>query len=86
MATTGAAEMIALLKTLGLKFWAGVVIFFTLVAGVVKIYSAGRKSAQADGMKQQLENVQVRNEVENEVRRAGPDAVHDELRKDWSRD
>lgn len=77
--------MLLFLKGIGLKFWAGVVIFFTLVAGIAKIYSAGRKSAQADGMQQQLKNVRVRNEVENDVRRAGPDAVHDELHRDWQR-
>lgn len=68
------------------KIAAGLAALGALLLAVAKIFGAGRRAAEADGMRQQLDNVGKRNEIEDQVRRAGPDAVHDELRRDWRRD
>jgi hypothetical protein len=56
------------------------------LAAVGLVFRAGKRSAQVDGLERQLDNARIRDDVENEVRRAGPDAVHDELMRDWTRD
>jgi len=71
---------------IGLKTWAYLAAFFALLAALAKVYLAGKNAARVEGLENQLDNVKVRNDVENQVRRAGPDAVHDELRDKWTRD
>jgi len=46
---------------------------------------AGRKSAQYDAVVDALQAAKTRDQVDDQVRRLGPDAVHDELYKDWKR-
>lgn len=47
---------------------------------------AGRAEVEAENTRQALNNVEVRREVEDDIRRAGPGSAADRLRGDWSRD
>ena len=78
--------MLSWLGGIGLKTWGYIAAFFALLAALTKIYSAGKDSAKVEALQDQVENVGKRNDIEQEVRRAGPDAVHDELRNKWTRD
>lgn len=69
----------------GLKIWALIALAFGFLALIAKSYMAGRKSAQADGMTDQLENVEKRNEVDARIDRAEP-AERVRLRDKWTRD
>ncbi|MGF7175836.1 hypothetical protein [Azospirillum doebereinerae] len=46
---------------------------------------AGRQDAAAEATTQTLQNAQVRHDIEDDLRRAGPGAA-DRLRDQWSRD
>jgi hypothetical protein len=54
-----------------------------LLAGV---YRAGKKSARTDSAETQLENVKVRNEIDQSIARAKPGSSRERLRNEWSRD
>jgi hypothetical protein len=73
-------------KSIGPKAWAVIAAVGAVAALYLKARGDGRRAAERDGMAEQLDNVRIRNDVENDVRRAGPDAVHDELQRDWRRD
>lgn len=61
----------------------GAVAVGVLVA-VWRIFAAGKKSAQVEGMKDQLKNVETHNVVEDSVARAGDDE-RQWLRDKWTR-
>lgn len=50
------------------------------------VYRSGRKSAQVDGMANQLENVEKSNEIENDIHTSSPDVNRERLHNEWSRD
>lgn len=77
--------MIALLKGVSLRVWGYVAVALAAAAILLRAYTAGRKSAQADGMKKQLDNVEKRNEADAAVDRAGP-SERKRLRRKWERD
>lgn len=80
------AAIWAFIRGIGSKAWLYLGIAAAALITVAMIFRAGKQSVQVDGLEDQLKNVGIRNEVENAVRRAGPDAVHDELQRDWRRD
>ncbi len=50
------------------------------------VYRSGRKSAQVDGMANQLENVEKANEIENSVNTSNTDVNRERLFNEWPRD
>lgn len=50
------------------------------------VYRSGRKSAQVDGMANQLENVEKANEIENDINTSSPDDNRERLHNGWQRD
>lgn len=49
------------------------------------VYRSGKKSAQVDGMENQLNNVKVRNDVEQDVATSDPASKRERLQQ-WTRD
>jgi hypothetical protein len=60
-------------------------IALSVVAVLFGVYRTGKKSARVDGMERQLENVKVRNEVQDDIMRSDPDSNRERLRE-WQRD
>jgi hypothetical protein len=77
--------MIALLRGVSLKVWGYVAVAAAAALFVLRVWSAGRKSAQVDGLKNQLDNVKVRNETDAAIERATP-GERERLRRKWERD
>lgn len=68
------------------KLLAGVAIAMAFLGALLYARKSGKDAARVEGLEHKIENVEVRNEVEREVGRAAPDAVHQRLRDKWSRD
>lgn len=56
--------MIGFLTGIGAKAWAYVGIAVAVLAGLAKVFYAGKKEAQVEGMQEQLKNVETRDKVE----------------------
>ena len=67
------------------KAWGYVAAAIAVLVAVAKIFYAGKKSAQVDGMKEQLQNVKTRDQVDASINTA-PDPERDKLRAKWQRD
>jgi hypothetical protein len=62
--------------------------FILLVVGGGMYWAAvrsGRIRERLDNAEATIDAGKTRNTAEDQVRRLGPDAVHDELRRDWKR-
>jgi hypothetical protein len=70
---------------LGLKVWAILGAILAVLAALWKVYSAGKTAARVEGMEKQIKNVETRNNVESDVRRATPDDLSKRL-SEWTRD
>ena len=74
-----------ILSLLWSRFGGYVMAALAVIGLLFGVYRSGRKSAQVDGMKNQLENVKVRNEVEQDVATSDPDSKRERLQQ-WTRD
>lgn len=72
------------MKALGAKVWLGVAIVAAGALALLMAKRAGRAEAEADGVREQLENVGVRHEVEADLDRADP-VERQRLRNKWTR-
>lgn len=77
--------MLALLGGLKAKLIAAGAILLAVLLAVARIFGAGKRAAQVEGMKRQLQNVETRNATDNAVRAADP-ADRERLRDKWTRD
>lgn len=73
------------LTGIGLRAWGYIAAALAVLAAVAKIFYAGKKAAQVDGMKEQLQNVQTRDKVDIAVGTA-TDPERDRMRAKWQRD
>lgn len=79
--------MINFIKGIGLKAWAYIVIFFTFLAFIYKVYDAGGDAREVRGMKKTLETVKERDKNEIIIDTLDSDDVNDRLREGgWIRD
>jgi len=61
---------------------AGIVL--AVLAGLAKVYGAGKTAERAKAQEQQLENVASRNTVDSVVGSSSPDSNRERLRRDYS--
>lgn len=76
--------MIGFLTGIGAKAWAYVGIAVAVLAGLAKVFYAGKKEAQVEGMKEQLANVETREKVETALTKAEI-SERKRLRDKWTR-
>lgn len=67
------------------KIAAGALIVLAILGAVLKLISIGKKSAEAEGQRAQLDNVATRNKVDITVGNASDDDVRNELRANWTK-
>ena len=72
------------LALISAKAWGYVAASAAVLVAVAKIFYAGKKSAQVDGMKEQLQNVETRNEIETAVS-AADRSERERLRDKWTK-
>ena len=76
--------MIGFLTGIGAKAWAYVGIAVAVLAGLAKVFYAGKKEAQVEGMQEQLKNVETRDKVETALT-AAQRSERKRLRDKWTR-
>ena len=73
-------------KSLGLKVWAYALLIILVLYIIWKIYQAGRDKEKIDGLKETLNSVIRRNEIEKDVDGMSRNALIEQLRKSgWLR-
>lgn len=70
----------------GLKIMGALAAVGAVAAVLLGARQAGRNAERVDAMRRTLKSVEVRNEVERDVLRAGGDAAVEQLYDKWSRD
>lgn len=76
--------MIGLLTGVWGKIAAVAAIVGAVMLAVAKIFAAGRRDEQAQGMQEQLKNVETRNQTDASVGAASDSSVRDELREKFT--
>lgn len=74
-----------LASSFGRKIAGYAAVAVAVFVAIASVFRAGKKSAQVEGMKDQLKNVEKRHAVDNTVDASKPSAVRDELLRDWSK-
>lgn len=66
--------------------WAIAIVAVLAVVGIaiLRVFSAGKEAARNQGLRQQLDNVRIRDEVATDIAR-GDDAERQRVRAKWTR-
>lgn len=67
------------------KIAACAAIIFAVLAGLLKVYGAGKTAAREQGQREQLENVAARNQVDDSISRNSDASNRARLRSRWTR-
>jgi hypothetical protein len=78
--------MLTFLRLIPGRIWGYLAAGIAVLVAVWRIYAAGKSAARADGMAEQLGNVEKRNEVDRNTGRLPDGGAADRLREQWSRD
>lgn len=78
--------MMLFLKSIGLKTWAYIAAFFTIVGIAAKIYKAGGQANDIERLNKTIDSVMRGDKIEDDVERLSDDDVADELRRNnWTK-